>query len=560
MGKLMHTALLAFLFSTQAVWAEEAAAPWPGFAGAFLSSYIAERQGDWQAVNTHLETLTALDPGNRDLLHRLAFVQLNAGHFPAAVEQAEALLQITPTAHLAQILVFSAAIQRDDLAKAHDILDGMTTEGMGQYIKPFLAAWLSGNFRQAETALKPIAEIASLRSLYQLQLALLGDFFGKPEKADAAYLQAANTYPSYHVVELAISHFLRRNMPRKVTALLTAAGDGTIDDNLLDSLSRTTATKSVASISDGLAEVFYGLSILLQAEGASDVALPYLRVALALKPEFPVAQILVGDLLVRSARYQEASQLFSAVRTDRSWGAQAALRAGVLETVTGDLTKATQNLSELAAAHDHWAEAWQQLGDARLAKGDLAGAIDAFTYELTLGKYHLSNEERGRALMSRAQALQRQQNLHAAETDLQEAVQLMPDNAQLLNHLGYMWAERGVRLDEAADLVTRAMRADPNNGNILDSLGFIRTRQGNLGEAVRLLELASEVLPYDPVVNNHLGDAYWAAGRRTEARFQWHRSLVYRDSPGPDVISIDALRAKLERGPGVSTAQTSLSQ
>ncbi len=553
-------ALLAFLFATPAAHAEEAASPWPGFAGEFLSAYVAEQRSDWSTVGTRLEALTALDPDNRDLIHRLSLVHLNAGQFPAAVDRAEALLRITPTAHLAQILVLSAAIQRHDLAKAHDILDGMSTEGMGQYIKPFLTAWLAGNFRQAENALKPVAEIASLRSLYQLQMALLGDFFGKPEKADAAYLQAANTYPSYHVVELAISHFLRRNMPRKVTALLTAARDGTIDDNLLDSLSRTTATKSVASISDGLAEVFYGLSILLQTEGASDVALPYLRVALALKPEFPVAQILVGDLLVRSARYQEAAQLFSAVTADQTWGAQAALRGGVLETVTGDLDQATRSLAELATAHDHWAEAWQQLGDARLAKGDTAGAIDAFTHELGLAKDHLSDEERGRALLSRAQALQLQQNLHAAEADLQEALQLMPNNAWLLNHLGYMWAERGVRLDEAADLVTRAMHADPNNGNILDSLGFIRTRQGDLREAVRLLELASEVLPYDPVVNNHLGDAYWAAGRRNEARFQWHRSLVYRDSPGPDVISIDALRAKLERGPGVSTAQTSLSQ
>ena len=99
-------------------------------------------------------------------------------------------------------------------------------------------------------------------------------------------------------------------------------------------------------------------------------------------------------------------------------------------------------------------------------------------------------------------------------------------------------------LTQAQQMITRAVEQMPNDGSIVDSLGWVMLRQGKVADAVKTLEKAVELDPVDPEVNGHLGDAYWAAGRRLEARFQWHRALTL--NPEPD----DAARieAKLREG------------
>lgn len=559
MGKFFGTAFLAFLICApvaaqaegQRTFSFRGEALASGFAGEFLSAYSAERNGDWPAARQHLESLAMLDRDNPEMIHRLTLMQLEAGDFSAATQHAETLLKLDPSAHLAQLICFAGALRREDKVEAQALLSSMSSEGMGQYLKPFLSAWLSGSAREAIAALKPLSGTASLRSVYTLQLALLSDHFGVAENADILFLKAVAAHPAYHELDLALSHFLRRRQPERVEDLLTAAIHGDMDTELARALTKTIAKQSVVTAADGVAEVLYSLSLLLQAEGASDIALPYLQIALAFRPDFPEAQILVGDLLVREARYSEASTLFTQLLAHPVWGPQAVLRIGILQTVTGSADSAAQQLAPLAETHPEWPVVWQQLGDTRIAAGDAPGAVIAFTHALSLLSAQHNGQLRGRLLASRAYAYQMQQAFPELEADLTEAVQFLPQNAELLNHLGYLWAERGVRLSESADLISRALHLEPNNGNSLDSLGWVNFRMGNYSEAVRLLELASEILPYNPGVNDHLGDAYWAVGRQSEARFQWQRSLLYRESPTASVPTIDELRAKIERGPTI---------
>jgi tetratricopeptide (TPR) repeat protein len=119
-----------------------------------------------------------------------------------------------------------------------------------------------------------------------------------------------------------------------------------------------------------------------------------------------------------------------------------------------------------------------------------------------------------------------------------------PDRAEVLNFLGYSLVERSQALDEALDMIERAVRAQPANGAIVDSLGWAQFKLGRYEEAVGHLERAAELEPVDPIVNDHLGDGYWAVGRFIEARFQWQRALSF--DPAPD--EAERIRAKLEKG------------
>ena len=102
-------------------------------------------------------------------------------------------------------------------------------------------------------------------------------------------------------------------------------------------------------------------------------------------------------------------------------------------------------------------------------------------------------------------------------------------------------------LKEGLEMIKTAVELRPNDGYIIDSLGWAYFRLGRYAEAVDQLERAVLITPLDPTINDHLGDAYWKVGRKREARFQWERALNGDPKPEPDAAK--AIQAKLEAGP-----------
>jgi Flp pilus assembly protein TadD len=154
----------------------------------------------------------------------------------------------------------------------------------------------------------------------------------------------------------------------------------------------------------------------------------------------------------------------------------------------------------------------------------------------------------------RGAARERQVKWEGAEADLKRALELDPDNATVLNYLGYSWIDRGINLKEGLALIQQAVALEPGSGQIVDSLGWAHYRLGEYEQAVEFLERAVTLLPADAVLNDHLGDAYWKAGRRKEAGFQWKRALKL-DPPAEDRARIEQkLLGGFDRGPAPGAA------
>ncbi|MCK4713214.1 MAG: tetratricopeptide repeat protein, partial [Marinosulfonomonas sp.] len=119
-----------------------------------------------------------------------------------------------------------------------------------------------------------------------------------------------------------------------------------------------------------------------------------------------------------------------------------------------------------------------------------------------------------------------------------------PNQPQVLNYLGYSLLEKNIKLDEALQMIERAVSAVPNDGYITDSLGWALYRLRRFEEAVGYMERAAELMPVDPIVNDHLGDALWAVGRKLEAEFQWRRAMSFE----PEEEDAKRIRRKLEVG------------
>ena len=108
---------------------------------------------------------------------------------------------------------------------------------------------------------------------------------------------------------------------------------------------------------------------------------------------------------------------------------------------------------------------------------------------------------------------------------MRKSLELNPGEPIVLNYLGYSLIDRGKNYDEASGFIEEAVKKSPNDGAIVDSMGWVRFLLGDYEEAVENLERAVELEPTDPIINEHLGDAYWMVGRKMEARFQWRHAL-----------------------------------
>ena len=116
---------------------------------------------------------------------------------------------------------------------------------------------------------------------------------------------------------------------------------------------------------------------------------------------------------------------------------------------------------------------------------------------------------------------------------MKEVLKLDPDHADALNFIGYMYADKGIYLDEAEKMIKRALELKPGNSYMTDSLGWLYFRRGRLDEAIRYLREASEALPEDPAILDHLGDAYTRSGKIQEAVDAYRRAIQFNPDSEP---------------------------
>jgi tetratricopeptide (TPR) repeat protein len=160
----------------------------------------------------------------------------------------------------------------------------------------------------------------------------------------------------------------------------------------------------------------------------------------------------------------------------------------------------------------------------------------------------LSQDKAAKAtvLFMRGSMFEREKKYDQAEKMFRQVLETDPSNASALNYLGYMLADQNVRLQEAQDLVNRAVRIEPNNYAFLDSLGWVYYRLNRLDEAERHLTRSLQLMSKDPTIHDHLGDVYFKEGKLKEAISQWQSSLKEWNASSPADIEPDEV-AKLQR-------------
>ena len=292
----------------------------------------------------------------------------------------------------------------------------------------------------------------------------------------------------------------------------------------------------------GSSEVFYGLGEALSGEGSIGNGVIFLQFALYLVPDSTFPLVTLANAQETAKRYEAAIDSYGRVPRGTPLEINIEVRKALNLNQLQRVDEAQRLLEELALRHPQDVRPLEALGGIMRGHKRFAESADYYTRAIALiGKPETKHWS---FFYSRGTAYERMKKLPEAEADLQRSLQLSADQPLTLNYLGYTWIDHNRNLRQGLSLIEKAVRLKPDDGYIVDSLGWAYYRLGNFKEAVKHLERAVELRPEDATLNDHLGDAYWRVGREREARFQWDQALSLQ--PEPD--EAEKIRRKLQKG------------
>ena len=151
-------------------------------------------------------------------------------------------------------------------------------------------------------------------------------------------------------------------------------------------------------------------------------------------------------------------------------------------------------------------------------------------YSLALEKIEKDHHLIPKLLDRRGTSFERIGDWNNAEKDLVQSLKLLPDQPHVLNYLAYSWIDKGINLDIGLEMLKKAVKLKENDGYIIDSLGWAYFAKKNYIEAEQYLQRAVELLPSDPIINDHYADVLWMLNKNIQARYFWDYVLNLKSS------------------------------
>jgi tetratricopeptide (TPR) repeat protein len=536
---------------------EEGASKDRSEAGSLLGSYLAGRlargQHDTSAAAGYYREALARDPGNEVLVEQSFLMELVEGHWARAEELARELAKTHPTHRLAHAYLGLVDFKAKRYEVADEHFKASSANPIGELTSTLARAWTYQAQDKTQEALA-VLEAPKLPEWAQYYLryhrALLADQAGRSAEARAAYERIPNNDRRTLRITLAYAQHAAHGGDQKLAlSALKAHFEKTKNDGHPMALALQEQIEAgqrpallVSTPTQGLAEAFYGLGEALTGEGGVSVGAVYLQFALYLIPDSPFALAALANAYETTKRYVDAIAAYDRIPKGTPLQAAIDIRKALNLNQLERVDEAQKLLEEIARANPRDIRPLDALGNIMRAHKRFAEAVDYYTRAIAL--IDKPEQKHWTYYYSRGTSYERLKKWPAAEADLQKALQLGGEQALVLNYLGYSWIDQNRNLKHGLALIEKAVRQKPDDGYIVDSLGWAHYRMGNFKEAAKHLERAVELRPEDPVLNDHLGDAYWRVGREREARFQWDQALTLK----PEPEDAEKIKRKLQKG------------
>ncbi len=511
--------------------AASARAPQPTALGLYARARIAALSNMPQAsVASYAAALTAA-PDNPLVAFRAYRQAIEAGDYGLAVRSARAMAAAGAVPPDAQILLYIATLRSRDWTAARARLDELGAQaGMG-FMAPMLARWVDAAARD-RVAVRAVETIAGGNNAYRLEndalLALAtGDLDAGVKAIESMWIN-----DPYRAGSLRLAAASRlADLGRRSQAIRLIVADDKAAKRALGMIRNGESPRlGVVSPLDGTAFLLARIAGDLIVEGSPRSALTIARMAEFASPDNPRIRLMVAGALGALKRHDQALRIADTLVDDPVYGDDAAsFRIDQLQEVGN----AAQALSEAQRRATASPNDQARIGDIELRRGNFTSAATAYMRAL-----NSAGPNRGwRLIFAAANAYDSAGDWVNAQVLLERALLLAPDEPAILNQLGYGLINNKADIARGIVLVSKAVALRPDDAAMIDSLGWAHYRRGNYADAIVLLERAVRIDRAQAEIGEHLGDAYWAVGRRIEARYAWAAARVQAD--GTAVVRLD---------------------
>jgi tetratricopeptide (TPR) repeat protein len=520
-------------------------------AGSYLAARHAGAERDAGAAATYYLNVLKLDPRNPDLLSRAFLSVLTDGDVDGAGKLADRVLAADHTDRIARLVIGIRELKQKRYAQAQQDFAQSVRGPVTDLAASLLSGWALYGAGDAKAATDTIDKLSGpdwYAIFKDLHTAMILDLANNKKEAAKRFDRTYKSDPTALRTVEAYGRFLSRTASKDDALKIYQDFNKALPDHPLVSQEMKDVTDGqklpplVDSPQAGAAEALYGLGASIGRRGGEDLALIYLQLALYLQPTHTMALLSLGDLYEDLKKPELAIKAYERIPTNSPLARNAQIQEAVDLDSLDRTDEAKQKLDHVIAERSKDTEAIVELGNIQRGRKQFADCATTYGKAIdTLAKPEKSNWV---MFYFRGICYERSHQWPAAEADMKKALELYPEQPLVLNYLGYSWVDQALHMTEGMDMIRRAVDQRPDDGYIVDSLGWAYYRIGNYDEAVKNLERAVELKPEDPTINDHLGDAYWHVGRTLEAHFQWSHAKDLK----PDPEDLPKIEAKLKNG------------
>src|SRR6476620_4669642 len=471
--------------------------------GSYLAARHASVERAASSAATFYRSALRTDPKNNELLDRAFISSLADGDIDEAVKLADRILTMDKANRVARLVVGVRDLKQKKYPAAQLNINQSIRGPITDLVATLLSGWATYGAGDAKAAVANIDKLTGPEwypIFKDLHTGMILETSGKEKDAGTRFERAYKLDDSMLRVSDAYARWLSRNKDGAAATGIYEAFDKKLPRHPLvqEGLRDTKAGKKLPPLVDsaqaGAAEALYGIGATLTRRGGEDLALVYLQLALYLQSNHPLALLSLADLyesvkkpqmaikvyermpasspLKRNAQIQLATNLDAADRSDEA--------IKILKGVTAEAPKDIEAIMALGNIE----RGRKKFGDCATTYTQAIDATPGVTDKNTWVTYYY-----------RGICEERSKQWNKAEVDMRKALELQPEQPHVLNYLGYSWIDQGINLDEGMKMIKRAVDQRPDDGYIVDSLGWAFYRIGNFEDAVKNLERAIDLKP-----------------------------------------------------------------
>lgn len=530
--------------------------------GSYLAGRSAMAQRDVDAASGFFQSALVFDPDNQIIVDRTFPLLLAAGKLNEALPLGDRIIARDKGNQFARLALGADALKKARFDRARQQFAAMTPRPLMDLTSAILQGWTLAAQGETDQALRVVDKISGpdwYKTFKTFHAGLIADLAGRKTEAlkrlGAAYQADPNTL---RVADAYARALARAGDKDKAIGVLTEFEKVIPEQPVLaqlkaDILADKPVTALAPSAAAGAAEFLYGLGSVIGRDGGEDMASIFLQLSLHLDPKSDLTLIALGTLRGKLRAFEDAIATLERIPEASPMYRIVQLQIGRYYNVLQKPEEARRHIQIVVDRDPKDVDAAMALADVLRVEKRYAEAAAAYTKAIDL----VGTPEKAdwSLFYYRGTTYERSKQWAKAEPDFLKALELNPNEADVLNYLGYSWVDMGLNLERGLDMIRQAVELQPDNGYIVDSLGWAYYRLGRYEDAVVQLEKAVLLRPEDPTLNDHLGDAYWKVGRKLEAQFQWNHARDLKPDPNDLPRILKKIAEGLKDETGVTAAQ-----